>query len=118
MSDQKFEQWALIELFGHQRIAGRVSELTIGGASLVRVDVPAIDATEDEMALQPFTKAFGASAIYAITFLDEAASRLYARQLRVQPINTWELKRALQSLPAGHSSQSQLGLDDDEPPHF
>ncbi|MBB6320545.1 hypothetical protein [Paraburkholderia tropica] len=117
MSDQKFEQWALIELFGHQRIAGRVSELNIGGASLIRVDVPAIDATEDEMALQAFTKAFGASAIYGITFLDETAARLFVRQLRVQPINTWELKRALQSLPAGRPAQSQLGLDDDEPPY-
>lgn len=115
MADQKFEQWALIELFGHQRIAGRVSELTIGGQSLVRVDVPACEATDDEPALQAFTKAFGSSAIYAITFLDEAASRMFVRQLRVQPISTWDLKRALQELPAGMPSR-KLGFQDEDMP--
>ncbi|MFD1557051.1 hypothetical protein ACFSHT_15730 [Paraburkholderia silviterrae] len=114
MDEQKFEQWALVELFGHQRIAGRVSELTIGGQSLVRVDVPECEATEDEPKLQAFTKAFGNGAIYAITFLDEAAARMYVRQLRIQPISTWDLKRALQSLPAGSASR-QLEFADEDP---
>ncbi|CAB3783096.1 hypothetical protein LMG28688_01578 [Paraburkholderia caffeinitolerans] len=114
MADQKFEQWALVELFGHQRIAGRVSELTIGGQSLVRVDIPECEATDDEPALQAFTKAFGNGAIYAITFLDEAAARMYVRQLRIQPISTWELKRALRDLPAG---APQLELSDENPPY-
>ncbi|WP_069267384.1 hypothetical protein [Paraburkholderia nodosa] len=116
MSEQKFEQWALIELFGHQRIAGRVSDLTIGGESFVRVDVPACEATDDEPALQAFTKAFGKGAIYGITFLDEAASRLFVRQLRVQPIGTWELKRALQDLPAGRGTTQRLGFEDENAP--
>jgi hypothetical protein len=28
---EKFDSWCLIELFGHQRIAGRVTETTIAG---------------------------------------------------------------------------------------
>ena len=32
--------WAIVEIFGHQRIAGFLSEQTIGGQSFVRVDVP------------------------------------------------------------------------------
>jgi len=59
---QKFEQWAILELFGKQRIAGLVSEETIGGCSFVRVDVP--KTTEEGWA---FTKLFGNGAIYAIT---------------------------------------------------
>ncbi|POR52796.1 hypothetical protein B0G62_10493 [Paraburkholderia eburnea] len=116
MDGQKFEQWALVELFGHQRIAGRVSDLTVGGQSFVRVDVPACEATDDEPALQPFTKAFGPGAIYGITFLDEGAARMFVRQLRVQPIGTWELRRALQDLPAGRRAQAQLDMADDDAP--
>lgn len=37
---EKFEQWAIVDLFGHTRIAGKVSEQVIGGCSFVRVDVP------------------------------------------------------------------------------
>jgi len=40
MRDTKFEQWALVELMGHQRIAGLVSETTIAGQAIPRVDVP------------------------------------------------------------------------------
>jgi len=29
--DTPFEAWGLLELFGHQRLAGRLSEQTIGG---------------------------------------------------------------------------------------
>lgn len=40
---EKFEQFAVVELFGHQIIAGKVSEQVIGGQGFVRVDVPAIE---------------------------------------------------------------------------
>jgi hypothetical protein len=41
MSEQdKFDSWAVVELFGHQQIAGRVTEASIGGCSFLRVDVP------------------------------------------------------------------------------
>jgi hypothetical protein len=91
---QAFEQWAIIELFGHSRIAGKVSEQTIGGCAFVRVDVPAVDGD------QAFTKLFGNGAIYALTITDEAAATLAAKAIRAQPINTWELERAMKSLPA------------------
>lgn len=62
----KFEQWAVVELFGHQVIAGMVSEQVIGGQGFVRVDVPAVNGS------QAFTKFYGAGAIYAISPCDEA----------------------------------------------
>ena len=36
----KFEQWGIVELMGHQRAAGRLSEESIGGANMLRVDMP------------------------------------------------------------------------------
>jgi hypothetical protein len=116
MSEQKFEQWAIVELFGHQRIAGRVTEQTIGGCAFVRVDVPVLEATGEVAATQAFTKLFGQGAIYAISFVDEAAASMVARQLRVQPIDTWALRRALEDLPAiGNSRQGTLPVDDEIP---
>ena len=76
MEKTTFAQWAIIELFGHQRIAGRVTEQTIGGCSFVRVDVPAVGKE------QAFTKLFGQGAIYAITFTDEQASTLAAEAMQ------------------------------------
>lgn len=119
MSEQKFEQWAIVELFGHQRIAGHVTEQTIGGSSFVRIDVPACESTEFAEAAQPFTKLFGQGAIYAISFVDEAAAKYVARQIRTQPIDTYSLKQALteiRSLNQPHLAGISPGSD--EPPPF
>jgi hypothetical protein len=57
----KFEQWAVIELMGHQRIAGFVTEATIAGGAFIRVDVPKPEGEGDL-----YTRYLGPSAIYAI----------------------------------------------------
>lgn len=33
-----FDEWALVELFGHNRIVGRVTEATLAGGNFIRVD--------------------------------------------------------------------------------
>jgi hypothetical protein len=58
---EKFEQWCILEIMGHQTFAGLVSEQAIGGASFVRIDVPEADG------LPAFSKCFGAGSIYCIT---------------------------------------------------
>lgn len=83
---EKFDQHAIIELMGHQRIAGRVTEQAIGGTSFVRVDVPEIDGRPG------FTKLFGSSAIYAITFVDEDIARAAAKQYRPAPVDYYTLQ--------------------------
>ncbi|WP_233869295.1 hypothetical protein [Paraburkholderia adhaesiva] len=120
-NNSRAEQWAIVEIFGHQRIAGRVSEQTLGGSSFVRVDVPAFDAIGSQPATQAFTKLFGNGAIYAISFVDKAAALTVARGIRVQPIGTYELRRAIQDLPAIGCSSHQHELPDgdagdDDPP--
>lgn len=77
---------AVVELFGHQKIAGRVSEVQIGSAAMIRVDVPEID---DQ---KPFTKFYGTGAIYAITPCDEATMLQAVRALRIVPIERWQLQ--------------------------
>lgn len=66
--------WALVELFGHQRIVGWLTEQKIGSDVLLRIDVP--DLLKDgKIVRQGFTRYFGAKAIYSITPVTEAVVR-------------------------------------------
>ena len=94
-------QWAIVELFGHQRIAGRISEQEVGGQKFVRVDVPSIERTDHAgkvERIEPHTKSFGAGAIYAINWVDEQAARVAAHSIRHTPIDTWALAEALRNM--------------------
>ena len=102
MSD--FKQFAIVELFGHQMIAGEVTEQVIGGQGFVRVDVPGTDGQEG------FTKFYGAGAIYAITPTDEKTMRSAVEGLNKKPVEVWKLR-----LPAlSDRSGPEWGDDDDE----
>lgn len=82
-SKPPFASWAVVELMGHQQIAGYVTEEPIAGTPMLRVDVP------ETASSRPFTKFFGASAIYGITPTTEAIATSQAQTLDVQPFNTW-----------------------------
>lgn len=86
MEQEKFEQWAIVELFGHQRLAGLVSEDSIGGCSFVRVDVP-----RDEGDGFTFTRYLGNGAIYAINVVDEAIARAAAQRIAARPVYGYEI---------------------------
>lgn len=101
---EKFEQWAILELFGHSRIAGKVAEQIIGGCSFVRVDVPAVNGN------QPFTKLYGQGAIYAMTFVDEETATGSAAQLNEKPIDIWSARKMLE-IPLG--PQVEIGQEVD-----
>ena len=87
---EKFEQWAIIELFGHQRIAGLVTEQAIGGETFIRVDVPA------SRGVQPMTKCYGKGAVYCMSFVDEETARAAAGQLSAKPMVAWSARRLLE----------------------
>lgn len=86
---RKFDQWAIVEIMGHQNYAGRVTEETIGGASFVRVDVPQCGE------IAPFTKLFGGSSIYCITPVTEEVARLRAERLQKAPLDVWDLPESV-----------------------
>lgn len=89
----KFKEWAIIDLFGHQQIAGRISEQQIGGSSFVRVDVPGIGEQK------PFTKLYGPGAIYSITITDEATATAAANYYKPVPMNQWTVEDMIRKLP-------------------
>jgi hypothetical protein len=72
--NEPLKSWALVELFGHQRIVGYLTEQSFGTGVLFRVDVP--DLTKGgEVVRAGFTRYFGLSSIYSITPIDEQAVR-------------------------------------------
>ena len=74
ITEPELKAWALVELFGHQRIVGYLTQQTFGSGVLFRVDVP--DLLKDGATVRSgFTRYFGLSAIYSITPLDEATVR-------------------------------------------
>jgi hypothetical protein len=113
-------QWAVLELFGHSRIAGRVSEQTIAGATFVRVDVPAVHGlrnnwrnganVEEHYSIPEHTRTLGPAAIYSINWLDEAAARIVAAQLLHQPVSAYGLADALGTLPEDQRLRLPLPL--------
>lgn len=91
----------MVELFGHQRLAGRITEQTIGGQSFVRVDVPEVRIERHgsgQLIIAAHTKSFGAGAIYAISWCDERAARAAAQSIRHEPISVFALKDALRTM--------------------
>lgn len=82
---ERFEHWGIVELMGHQRASGRLTEEVIGGANLLRVDVPT-DAHNFR------TVYYGASAIYALHITDEEAARAMAARSGARPPFAYEIE--------------------------
>lgn len=87
---EKFESWAIVELFGHNKIAGKCSEQNIAGANMLRIDVPE---TERNPA---FTRLFGHAAIYAINPVTEEVAIHWAKMLQTAPLNAWDVRQFME----------------------
>lgn len=90
-SDNSFDQFAIVDVMGHQRYVGHVTEQVIAGQGFVRVDVPATEKT------QAWTKLIGTASIYAITPVSEEIAKAMASRLQSKPIEAYELTPRLTS---------------------
>lgn len=77
--DEQQSSWAIVELFGHKTLAGRVTKDT-SLFPLLRIDVPATEAAPE------FTAEYGPGAIYGITYVSEEVARLTAAAVKAQPV--------------------------------
>lgn len=90
MENEKFESWALVELFGHNKIAGKCSEQNIAGGSMLRIDVP-------ETSHNPaFTRFMGIASIYAINPVTEEVAKMWAERLQVTPVEPWDIRKFIE----------------------
>lgn len=86
MSDEaKFESFGILELLGHLRLAGRVSEQVIAGTALLRIDVPAVDD------VPAYTRFFGGASVYSFSPTSEEVALRMARALRARPVQEYQL---------------------------
>jgi len=80
-------KWAVVELMGRVRYGGRVSEDTLLGTAMLRVDVPS--PTGDGYVSQLINPA----SIYRLTFCSEELARAAARGNAHEPLHSWDLSR-------------------------
>lgn len=92
--------WAVVEIFGHQRIAGFLTEQVIAGQGFIRVDVPEIPAqVGGDGPIAAHTKMFGPGAIYGINPVDEAIATAAARNIRHAPVHAYGMADVFRTMP-------------------
>ena len=85
-AEDKFDDWAILDLFGHTRIAGKVSEATIAGGAFLRIDIPGKDDAADVM-----TQYYGPAAVFSMTPVTEAVARAFAATHQPVPATSWDM---------------------------
>lgn len=121
-TEARFEEWAVVELMGHVRIAGRLTEEERFGTKLGRIDIPRGEGF--------VTQYFGGASVYRVTPVSEEAARAVARRSQPEPVHRYELLPAPESrveamLGSQRRADSDVGHhawtadeDPDEEPDF
>lgn len=102
-NSKSFDQWCVLDLFGHQRTAGHVTEATIGGCAFIRIDVPEQDGNYR-------TEYYGNGAVYSMRPVAEELARAIALRAAA-PVSAWDLQR-LGLNPKPPDPINDEGIDD------
>lgn len=86
---QGFDSWAIVEIMGRQKLAGKVSEQLLAGALMLRIDVPA---TED---IEAFTQLLSSRALYRVTPVAEHIARAAAARIKANPIVVYGINQQI-----------------------
>lgn len=108
MEQERFEAWGIVDLFGHTRLAGRISEQTIGGETFIRVDVPNGEGFH--------TRLFGKGAIYGMALTDEAIARAAAKVHQPRPVSIYDVPALLADRRPASQPMDYNDRDDDDSP--
>ncbi len=78
--------WACVEIFGHRKHYGRVTEVERFGTKMLRIDVPSMLAAPLLAESETFeTFFYGGASIFSFTPMTEDAARKWADQSRPHP---------------------------------
>lgn len=108
-SDEKYVGWSVLELMGHRRLGGYVSETTLAGGAFLRIDVPG-DADGEVHSTQYYSP----GSVYCLTPCSEEAAKIVARKSRPEPVHQWELPRPRGQNGEDIHAERDYGRDDDD----
>lgn len=80
-----YEAWALVEVMGHRRLAGKVTEVNLFGSKMMRVEIPEVDG------IPAHEQILSGSAIFAFTPVGVEAARALAATIKHMPFDPWLL---------------------------
>ena len=81
-----FKAWMVLEIMGHRKVAGLVTEEERFGAVMCRVDIP-------NNAREYTTQYYHASSVFCATPINETDARKLARHWRPEPFGKYDLQR-------------------------
>jgi hypothetical protein len=100
------DSWAIVELMGHVRLAGKLTEEEHFGGKLGRIDIP-----DGEGFITQF---FGAGSVYRITLVTEAVARQVSRQTAPAPVSPWDFPKQIATPTPLYDPDYQPDADDAE----
>jgi hypothetical protein len=127
------DTWAIVELMGHYRIAGRLSEEEKFGCKMGRVDIPTLEKCACQHASHEtpespnvkcvecldsgfvkgfITQYFGGASVYKISIVSEEVARHTSRSTSPAPVSPWDFPKAAIAAPV--RTHSYEDPDDDE----
>ena len=94
---ESFEGWAILELMGHRRLGGYVSERTIAGHGMLQIQIfkgpaaPLFDKKQEP----DLTQFYSPTSVYCLTPCTEATARAATdgRYMAVHPLDMLEDRR-------------------------
>lgn len=112
---QKYEGWTILEILGHRRLGGFVTEMEIAGHGFLRIDIP------DEGDTQQATQFYAPSSVYCLTPTTEAMAKAVALRNKPEPVQRWELpqieaplRRATEQTPEMCDCGHTISVHDDD----
>lgn len=94
--DTTMENWAILEIMGHERLAGKIFETTVAGVPMLRVEVPATEK------LPSFVRLLSGASIFSLTPVPQQVACAVAANLQ---------KTAVSGIPAyGFTFGQQLQM--------
>lgn len=87
-SREPFAEWVILELMGHRRLAGHLTEVEVAGEGFLRLDVYSGDSVSPSV-----TQLYRPGAVYCITPTVEPLARSIAKQSSPAPVTPFELER-------------------------
>lgn len=87
--NQPTEFWAIIELFGHAKMAGQINKSDLG--DFIQVNIPAVGI------IPAWSKLINPKAIYAITPCKKEDAIAKAETLKLMPIDKWDTEQLIKN---------------------